>query len=130
MYDVHAVRRDFPILSREVNGKPLVRKVEQNYFFKLADFEPRLWAIQIDGQLAGTERAGQGLPRPLGIGAIGNERGQVERGLERHRLLVDEAHPRVPGQPLAERHQPAPVPVDHRGRFHEGQRRAPALPNP
>ncbi len=23
MYDVHAVRRDFPILSREVNGKPL-----------------------------------------------------------------------------------------------------------
>ncbi|MCB1346402.1 MAG: aminotransferase class V-fold PLP-dependent enzyme, partial [Rhodobacteraceae bacterium] len=24
MYDVHAVRRDFPILSRQVNGKPLV----------------------------------------------------------------------------------------------------------
>ena len=24
MYDVDAVRRDFPILSREVNGKPLV----------------------------------------------------------------------------------------------------------
>ncbi|MBM9595832.1 cysteine desulfurase [Roseitranquillus sediminis] len=24
MYDVHAIRRDFPILSREVNGKPLV----------------------------------------------------------------------------------------------------------
>ena len=24
MYDVHAIRRDFPILSRQVNGKPLV----------------------------------------------------------------------------------------------------------
>ncbi|MBT8476184.1 MAG: aminotransferase class V-fold PLP-dependent enzyme, partial [Alphaproteobacteria bacterium] len=24
MYDVTAIRRDFPILSREVNGKPLV----------------------------------------------------------------------------------------------------------
>ena len=24
MYDVHAIRKDFPILSREVNGKPLV----------------------------------------------------------------------------------------------------------
>ncbi|SFC45883.1 cysteine desulfurase [Tropicimonas isoalkanivorans] len=24
MYDVHAIRRDFPILSREINGKPLV----------------------------------------------------------------------------------------------------------
>ena len=24
MYDVETVRRDFPILSREVNGKPLV----------------------------------------------------------------------------------------------------------
>ena len=24
MYDVAAIRRDFPILSREVNGKPLV----------------------------------------------------------------------------------------------------------
>ncbi len=24
MYDVEAIRRDFPILSREVNGKPLV----------------------------------------------------------------------------------------------------------
>ncbi len=24
MYDVNAIRRDFPILSREVNGKPLV----------------------------------------------------------------------------------------------------------
>ena len=24
MYDVSAVRRDFPILAREVNGKPLV----------------------------------------------------------------------------------------------------------
>ncbi|NJR43060.1 MAG: aminotransferase class V-fold PLP-dependent enzyme, partial [Akkermansiaceae bacterium] len=24
MYDVHAIRADFPILSRQVNGKPLV----------------------------------------------------------------------------------------------------------